>query len=138
MNRIASQGPYEIEWTVGPSDIDQLGHVNNIVYLHWVQDVAVEHWYAAATEQQKALYLWVVAKHEIEYKRPAVLGDVLLVRTWVGKATHRLFTRHTEVCRRSDHKLIARAVSLWAPIDPTSKRPVRPGPDVYEMFSVGD
>ena len=130
-----SLGRYEIEVTVQPSDIDQLGHVNNVVYLNWVQDVAVSHWCASATEEQKAAYVWVVAKHEIEYKRPSKLGDVLVVSTWVGKANHRLFTRNTRISRKSDGKTIVEAVTLWAPVDPVSKRPVIPSSDVYEMFS---
>lgn len=136
MNKPSSLEPYELQITVQASDIDKLGHVNNVVYLQWVQTAATTHWYATATAQQKAAYLWVVAKHEIEYKRPAMEGDVLLIRTWVGKATHRLFTRHTEVLRKTDGKLVAKAVSLWAPVDFESKTPVKPSQDVYDMFSV--
>lgn len=132
---VPSLGPYEMEVTVRPSHIDQLGHVNNVAYLNWVQDVAVAHWYAAATEDQKASYLWVVAKHEVEYKRPSKEGDILVVKTWAGKATHRLFTRNTEISRKADGKVIVKAVTLWAPVDSKSKRPVKPGSDVYEMFS---
>lgn len=136
MNSVSSLNPYEMELTVQPSDIDRLGHVNNVVYLSWVQDAAVAHWYASATEQQKTAYLWVVAKHEIEYKRPSKEGDVLVVKTWVGKANHRLFTRHTEISRKLDGKVVVKARSLWSPVDPGSMKPVRPGNDVYEMFSV--
>lgn len=135
MNKIDSRGPYEIEFEVQGSDIDQLGHVNNVVYLKWVQDIATAHWYAAATEQQKAALLWVVSKHEIEYKRPAFAHDVVKARTWVGEATQRFFTRHTEFRRRSDGKLLAKATTLWAPVDIQTKQPVAVGPDVYEMFS---
>lgn len=136
MDSESSFGPYEMELTVQPSDIDVLGHVNNVVYLSWVQDVAVAHWDAAATEQQKAAYLWVVAKHEIEYKRPSKEGDVLVVKTWVGKTDHRMFTRHTEISRKDDGKLVAKAKTLWAPVDPVSQRSVKPDKDVYDMFSV--
>ena len=135
MNLESSFGPYEMELTVQPSDIDRLGHVNNVVYLSWVQNVAVAHWSAAATEQQQAAYLWVVAKHEIEYKRPSKEGDVLVIKTWVGKTHHRLFTRHTEISRKADGKLVVQAKTLWAPVDPESQRPIKPGRDVYEMFS---
>lgn len=135
MTTVSSLGPYEMEVTVGRSDIDRLGHVNNIVYLSWVQDVAISHWYASATEEQKSKYLWVVAKHEIEYKRPSVEGETLIVSTWVGKASHRLFKRNTKITRKADGKEIVRAVTLWAPVDMASRRPATPGQDVYEMFS---
>ena len=130
-----SREPYEMEITVLPADIDVLGHVNNVVYLRWVQDVATAHWFAVATPAQQAKLLWVVAKHEIEYKRPAYESDVLILRTWVGRATRRLFERHTEVLRKSDGKRIARVRSLWSPIDAQSHRPVKVGRDVYEGFS---
>ena len=117
MNTVSSLEPYEMELIVQPSDIDRMGHVNNIVYLQWVQNAATTHWYAAATEQQKSAYLWVVAKHEIEYLRPSVEGDVLVVRTWVGKTVHRLLTRNTEISRKADGKLVAKAVTLWAAVD---------------------
>lgn len=127
--------PYEMEIEVRPSDIDRLGHVNNVVYLRWVQDVATAHWYAAATDRQKATLLWVVAKHEIEYRRPAYEQDGVIARTWVGKATQRAFERHTELLRKSDRKLLARAKTLWVPVDMDSRKPVDAGPDVYAMFS---
>lgn len=63
------------------ADIDLMGHVNNIVYLRWVQEVATAHWNAAATEQQKTDYAWVVLRHEIDYKRPALLSEALEART---------------------------------------------------------
>src|SRR5438105_2966053 len=68
---------FELPISVQPEDIDTMGHVNNIVYLRWVQDAATAHWMAAATEEQKAEYAWVVVRHEIDYLRPAVLGDEL-------------------------------------------------------------
>jgi acyl-CoA thioester hydrolase len=135
MNQVSSLEPYEKELMVNPSDIDQLHHVNNVVYLRWVQDIAVEHWLRSATKEQKKNLLWVVAKHEIEYKRPAMESDELLIRTWVGKARGRQFERYTEIVRKSDGKQIAKVLSLWAPVDIHNKRPIRAGQDVYEMFS---
>lgn len=135
MNQFSTVEPYEMELTVQKSDIDILGHVNNVVYLRWVQDAATAHWYSAATEEQKTNLLWVVAKHEIEYKRPAVESDVLVVQTWVGKATSRWFERHTEIRRKTDERVVVRAVTNWVPIDAKTKKPVKAGPDVYDMFS---
>lgn len=127
---------YEMEISIKPSDIDLIGHVNNIVYLQWVQDAAVAHWYAIATEEQKNSLLWVVVKHEIEYKRPAYEHDTVIARTWVGNATRHTFERYTDLLRKSDGKLFARAKTLWAPVDMNTKKSVKVGPDVYEQFSV--
>lgn len=127
--------PYEIAIPVQASDIDQLGHVNNVVYLRWVQDAATAHWSAVATEQEKRSLLWVVTRHEIDYRRPALVGDVVIARTWVGEATHRVFERHTELLRKSDGKLLAKARTLWRPIDSDTRQPTDVGADVYARFS---
>ena len=127
--------PFELDIRVLPSDIDVLGHVNNVVYLRWVQDVAVAHWRAAATAQQQADVLWVVVRHEIDYKHPALLADGIIARTWVGAATRRTFERHTEILRAADRRLLARARTLWCPIAPDTFRPMQVGDDVRERFS---
>lgn len=135
MQTVNSHLPYESEIEVQPSDIDQLGHVNNVVYLKWTQDIATAHWYAFATEEQKATLFWVVLKHVIEYKRPAFNQDIVTARTWVGKATHRYFERHTDFHLASNGKLLAKVATLWIPVDSDTKKRVSVGPDVYEMFS---
>jgi len=127
--------PFELPIQVQPSDIDQLGHVNNVVYLRWVQDAAVAHWRAAATPQQQAEVLWVVVRHEIDYKHPARLAEPLVARTWVGAATGRTFERHTEILRASDRRLLARARTVWVPISPGTLKPMHVGDDVREAFS---
>lgn len=127
--------PFELAIRVLPSDIDELGHVNNVVYLRWVQDVAVAHWRAAATAQQQADVLWVVVRHEIDYKHPARREDGIVARTWVGAATRSTFERHSEILRASDRRLLARARTLWCPIAPATFRPMQVGDDVRERFS---
>jgi acyl-CoA thioester hydrolase len=137
MNQPASaHDRFEITIEVLPSDIDQLGHVNNIVYLRWVQDVAVAHWRAFATAQQQAKIVWVVVRHEIDYKRAALDGDVVIACTWVGKAGTRDFERFTEILHAGDRKVLAQARTLWCPLDASSGRPLRLGADVRDRFSV--
>jgi acyl-CoA thioester hydrolase len=121
---------------IAPEDIDILDHVNNVVYLRWVQEVSTAHWYAAATEAQKESIGWVVVRHEIDYLQPARLGDELVGRTWVGAARKHLFERYVEIVRARDQKVMARARSLWCPIDLRTRRPMRVGAAVYERFSV--
>jgi acyl-CoA thioester hydrolase len=127
--------PYEIAIAVLPGDIDQLNHVNNTVYLRWVQDAAVAHWAAAAPAQAQEDLFWVVVRHEIDYKRPAKLGDGIIARTWVGAMGHRDFERHTEILRAADGALLARARTLWCPMDRNSGRPTRVGEAVRLAFS---
>ena len=122
--------------TVEASDIDELGHVNNVVYLRWVQEIATAHWQAAATADQQAAIAWVVVRHEIDYKHPGLLGDQILGRTWVGTAVARAFERHTEIVRARDGRVLARARTLWCPISRTTGKVITVGDDVRERFSV--
>lgn len=128
--------PFEIEIEIEPSDIDALGHVNNVVFLRWVQDAAVAHWYALTSERQRAEVVWVVVRHEIDYKKPALLEDRVRGRTWVGGASRRVFERHTEILRAADGMVLARARTLWVPVDPKSGRPTVVSPEVRAQFSV--
>jgi acyl-CoA thioester hydrolase len=127
---------FELAIHVEKEDIDALGHVNNVVYVRWVQDAAVAHWRSAATAEQQADLVWVVLRHEIDYKHAARLGDEIVARTWVGTASKLSFERHTEILRKSDGRLLAQARTLWCPIDVRSGRPKNVGPDVRERFSV--
>jgi acyl-CoA thioester hydrolase len=127
---------FELPIQVQPADIDRLGHVNNVVYLRWVQDAAVAHWRTAATPDQQAEVLWVVVRHEIDYKLAARAGEDLVAQTWVGTATGRRFDRHTEIRRAGDGRLLARARTVWCPIDPRTGRPAEVAPEVRARFSV--
>ena len=138
MNDNSASERYDITLTVTPQDIDQLGHVNNIVYLRWVQEAATAHWNFAATQVQKETVAWVVVRHEIDYKFSARLGDSIIARTWVGTTVKNYFERHTEILRSSDMKVLAQARTLWCPIDIKTGRPTRVGDDIRERFSVSE
>jgi len=130
--------PFTIPITVQPADIDELGHVNNVVYLRWVQDAAVAHWRAAATPAQQAAIAWVVVRHEIDYKHAAVLGDRLTAKTWVGPASRLAFERNTTITRERDGRIVAKARTLWVPIDFATGKVMEVGADVRARFSVGE
>ena len=131
-----SDAGHRVEFEVRPEDIDALGHVNNVVYLRWVQDAAASHWRALAPADAQAAILWVVVRHEIDYKSAAVLGDVAVARTWVGSATGLTFERHTELVRGADRRPLARARTLWCPVDARTGRPQRVTPELRALFSV--
>jgi acyl-CoA thioester hydrolase len=136
MNQQTNPEIFEIIVPVLESDIDELHHVNNVVYLRWVQDVAIAHWRQSATPEQQAEIAWVVVRHEIDYKHPARLGDQIVARTWVGPASERTFARFTEMFRAADLQLLARARSLWFPIGMKTGKFIEVGPEVRERFSV--
>src|SRR5207249_8065416 len=102
-----SPASFEMTVLVLPSDIDEQNHVNNTVYLRWVQDVATAHWRAIASPEAQDTIDWVVLRHEIDYKTPAQARDNITLRTWVGKATRLTFERLTEIRRISDGQLLA-------------------------------
>lgn len=129
---------FELTREVQPADIDDLGHVSNVVYLRWIQDVATAHWRELAPLASQAELVWVVVRHEIDYKAPAVMGDAVRLRTWVGAATGLLFERHTEVFRTGDGRLLARGRTLWCPIDPRTHRPRRVSPHLRALCSTGN
>jgi acyl-CoA thioester hydrolase len=127
---------FELRIEIQPADIDQLGHVNNVVYLRWVQDAAVAHWRAAAPAADQAKLRWIVVRHEIDYKQPAFLDDEVIALTWVGTASRLAFERHTELVRGSDRRLLARARTVWCPIDMQTGKPTNVSDEVRARFSV--
>lgn len=126
---------FEMSVSVMPGDIDEQNHVNNTVYLRWVQEVAAAHWRAIASAQAQESIGWVVLRHEIDYKAPACLSDDVVLRTWVGKATRLTFERFTEILRSTDGQLLSKARTLWCPINAQTGRPVRVPLEVREQFS---
>ena len=130
-----SSARFEMIIPVLPVDIDEQNHVNNTVYLRWVQDVATAHWRAVASPEAQEAIGWVVLRHEIDYKAPATLGDEVVLRTWVGKATRLTFERFTEIRRNRDGRLLSTARTLWCPINAQTGRPVRVSAEVRAQFS---
>jgi acyl-CoA thioester hydrolase len=127
---------FEVSIQVEPEDIDEQGHVNNTVYLRWVQDAATAHWRARAPAEVLSALTWVVLRHEIDYLRPALPGERLRARTWVGSAEVLRFERHTEILRERDGYLLARARTIWCPINTVTGRPQRTTAEVRSLFSV--
>jgi acyl-CoA thioester hydrolase len=127
---------FELSITVMPTDIDSMQHVNNVTYVRWVQDVAVAHWRSLTTEEERQDCLWVVIRHEIDYKGQAVLGDEVVAKTWVGPARGLKFQRHTEIFRVSDGTLLAKALSTWCPVNAQNKRPTLVSDEMRRRFSI--
>ncbi|PYI64498.1 MAG: acyl-CoA thioesterase [Verrucomicrobia bacterium] len=126
---------FEMTVSVSTGDIDEQNHVNNTVYLRWVQGVATAHWQAVASPEAQETVGWVVLRHEIDYKTPAALGDKIILRTWVGKATRLTFERFTEIRRNGDGQLLSKARTLWCPINAQTGRPMRVPAEVRVQFS---
>jgi len=99
-------------------------HVNNVVYVQWIQQVAEAHWNAAAPEALRSSVVWYVLRHEIDYLKEAFVGDRLVARTYVGGARGARMERFVEILRE-DGTMVARAKSVWAAINARTGRPTR-------------
>lgn len=125
---------FTLSITAGPEHIDELGHVNNAVWVQWIQDVAVSHWQAVARPEHVEAYVWVVTRHEIDYRGNVKAGETVTARTWVGDAPRGArFDRLMEFVG-PDGKVKVAARTTWAIIDRESGRILRIPPDVAAPF----
>jgi len=125
---------FELTLTALSEHIDELGHVNNAVWVQWIQQVAVAHWDSVADAAHKEAYFWVVVRHEIDYLRAAFPGDRIVARTWVGDAPRGArFDRLMEFTG-ADGKVCVRAKTQWAIIDKALGRPIRVPREVMAPF----
>ena len=129
---------YEHSLTVITADLDQLGHVNNIVYVRWMQDAAVAHsreqgW--PMSRYREAGFGWVVRSHFIEYRVPAFAGDEVVVHTWVSEMQKVSSRRRFEI-RRVDGTLLARAETNWAFVRSSDQKRLRIPDEVAAAFEV--
>ena len=115
------------------ADIDGLGHVNNVVYLRWVQDAAEAHWSGLTTPAQRSALAWVVIRHEIDYYQAAKLTDELFAETWVGESAGVKSKRFVEI-KNSQGILFAKACTTWCLIDPLTQKPKRISVEIQEIF----
>lgn len=120
---------------VQSTDIDELGHVNNVVYVRYVQEVAAAHWMKIAPRELRDRYLWVVLRHEIDYRQPAFVHDQLIGTTWVGEHHGAKFERFVELVSENEKKIVVEAKTIWCMLDAKTMRPTRIGQDVLEVLS---
>ncbi len=124
-------------FTAAPEDIDELGHVNNAVWVRWVQDLAVAHWQAVAPAEQQAAYIWVVTRHEIDYRGNLREGESVTGETWVPDPPKGArFDRHVRFVG-ADGAVKVAAVTTWALLDRATGRLLRVRDEVAAPFVEG-
>jgi acyl-CoA thioester hydrolase len=117
---------------IAPADIDHMGHVNNSVYLRWVQEAVISYWQKVAPSEAVAAHLWVALKHEITYRKPAFLDDVVVADVIAEKVQGaRAF--FSTVIRRGE-EVVAEVHSSWCCLDAATRRPARLTGDVVRRF----
>ncbi|MBK9779321.1 MAG: acyl-CoA thioesterase [Anaerolineales bacterium] len=106
------------------SAIDENGHVNNVVYVQWMQDLALEHYSnIGGIEAQGPNSTWVIRKHSIEYFLPAFEGEEIEARTWVEELRKVRSLRMYEFVRKSDGKVLVKGETDWVFMDTQTGRP---------------
>ncbi|MEG3088357.1 acyl-CoA thioesterase [Sphingomonas sp. PB4P5] len=125
---------FTLSITAQPDDIDELGHVNNAVWVQWVQRIALAHWYAVASPADQAAYFWVITRHEIDYRGNVSAGETVVGETWVpAPPKGARFDRHVRFMG-ADGKVKVQAVTTWALIDKATGRLLRVRPEMAAAF----
>ena len=109
-----------------------MGHVNNAVYLKWVQDAVVDYWSSVAPPQAVAAHLWVALKHEITYLRPTFLQDTVVAEV-IAEKVEGARAYFTTVVRRGQD-VLSEVKSTWCCLDAVTQRPARLARDVISRF----
>lgn len=125
---------HTLTFTAGPEHIDELGHVNNAVWVNWIQDIATAHWSAVASSEHQDAFVWVVTRHEIDYRGNILAGESVMAETFIPEPpTGARFDRRVDF-RNAAGKIIVSAKTTWAIIDRTSGRILRVPKDVAAPF----
>ena len=127
---------FSVKFTVTEEAIDTLHHVNNAVYVQWMEVVASKHWQFLTEQNSFSEYIWVVMKHEIDYKNQAFLGDEIIAKTWVGETKGVTSIRHIEFYK--DETLLVAAKTIWAMLDAKTQKPVRLREKVLKVLGIID
>ena len=116
---------FELPLEVRPEHIDENGHVNNVVYVGWLQDVGTAHWNARFDDETRARWSWIALRHEIDYLS-AIAPDAtgVVARTWVGDPQGPRFNRYVRI-EDAEGRLCAQGLSEWCLVDAQTLRPAR-------------
>ncbi|ATW02520.1 acyl-CoA thioesterase [Sphingorhabdus sp. YGSMI21] len=125
---------YALSITARPEDIDELGHVNNAVWVRWIQDMATAHWNAVAPQQAIDQYIWVVTRHEIDYRGNVEAGETVTGRTWISEPPKGARFWRNVCFTDPDGRTKVAAKTNWAIIDRASGKPVRVPADLAALF----
>lgn len=125
---------FKQSFTIPASAIDDLGHVNNVIYLQWCLDAAEAHWILRTSEEQRAQYVWVVLDHSISYKNPSFEGELLETQTWIESYQGVRSERRYRIVRPADGKTIIEAKTNWCFLDAKSFRPTKIPKEIGGLF----
>jgi acyl-CoA thioester hydrolase len=131
---------YTKTFSIPRDAIDELGHVSNLKYIAWMQEIAIEHSAAQGWPVERYLQsgaVWVVRSHFVTYLRPAFQGETIVLQTWVAQIKQRSSLRKYQVLRMHDQRVLVEAETNWVYVDRQSGRPVRIPDDLRAAFDAG-
>lgn len=120
--------------TAQDADIDELGHVNNAVWVRWIQEVAVAHWRALASAEDQARYVWVVTRHAIDYRGNVKAGETVTAETWVAEPPQGARFDRLMRFTGTDGRVKVEARTTWALLDAETGRLLRVPAALAELF----
>jgi len=121
---------------VTEDEIDTLNHVNNVVYVQWIQDISTKHWQELTKNKPELDFVWVVTRHEIDYKGQAVLDDEITFKTWVGETKGVTSVRHVEILKGD--VLLVKAQTIWCMLHAKNLRPARITESVLKVLETSN
>jgi len=125
---------FEYHFTVPKSAIDDMGHVNNVVYLQWVQDIAKKHWQSKTNKTIQNRYVWVVLNHFIEYHHPTFENEKITIQTWIDNYRGVKSERHTKIINTTSQKVLVSAKTSWCLLYKETLRPARITDEISTLF----
>ena len=125
---------YSEAFDVVPNDLDDLNHVNTIRYVEWIQEISKRHWNHVTTEAIQQSLIWVVRNHNITYHKSAVLGNTVLINTYIAKNQGPISTRVVEIKNKETDELLVKAVTEWCLLDAKTFRPKRVPEEIQALF----
>jgi len=126
---------FTYQHTVKEHELDSLQHVNNVVYVQWIQDVSIKHWNDLSKNSPDLNFVWVVTRHEIDYRGQAVLGDDITFKTWVGETKGVTSVRHVEIYKGT--VLLVNAITTWCMLHAKTLKPARITESVLKVLEAG-
>ncbi len=129
---------YRLDIVVRDEDVDMLGHASNIAFVRWIQEAALAHSVSVGFDlcaYERLGAVFVVVRHEVDYVRPALRGDVIDARTWITSVMAAKCTRATDLMRKSDGRLLARALTTWGFVELATGRPKRIPKELLMAFA---
>lgn len=125
----------EQEITVSKNDLDDLNHVNNVVYVNWIQEIAKNHWNVLVSDEIKDNYYWVLLEHNIKYLHSALLNEKIIIKTYIEETKGVKSSRIVEIFNKGTNQLLVTSKTIWCLINAKTDKPSRINDEIRKAFS---